>query len=151
MRPATGLPSPDDGATAVPAGLPPTFRVVRTDASRHMPRTDAALRAWGGELTLVPEHADEATLAQAVQGAELLLTCHARITRRVLEAAPRLKAVVKCGVGIDAIDIDAACALGAGCPPSRPGSAASCGAAPSASSGSAASGAAWRAARPPSA
>lgn len=88
--------------------LPERFKVVRTDAELQMPRTDAALQAWGGALHLLPDTTPEATLARAVADADLLLMCYARITRRVIEGATRLKAIVKYGVGIDAIDLDAA-------------------------------------------
>jgi D-3-phosphoglycerate dehydrogenase len=88
--------------------LPGRFKVVRTDAELQMPRTDAALQNWGGTLVLLPDATPEAALAQAVADADLLLMCYARITRRVIEGATRLKAIVKYGVGIDAIDLDAA-------------------------------------------
>lgn len=84
------------------------WKIVRTDRELQMPRTDAALRALGAELVLLPETTPEAELAQHVADADLLLMCYARITRRVIESATRLRAIVKYGVGIDAIDIDAA-------------------------------------------
>jgi D-3-phosphoglycerate dehydrogenase len=43
-----------------------------------------------------------------VAGADLLLMCYTPITARVIEAAPKLKGIVKYGVGVDAIDIKAA-------------------------------------------
>jgi D-3-phosphoglycerate dehydrogenase len=98
--------------TPRPAGLPAHFVVVRTDAPSRMPHTDAQLRAWGGTLHVLPDGVPEQMLLDAVRDADLLLTCYARITRSVIEAAPRLKAIVKYGVGIDAIDIDAARACG---------------------------------------
>ena len=69
-----------------------------------MPR----LRAAGGRLVVLPDGTPEEELAREVADADLLLMCYARISRRVIAAAPRLKAIVKYGVGIDAIDIDAA-------------------------------------------
>lgn len=88
--------------------LPRPFTVVRTDRELEMPRVDAQLRAWGGELVLLPDGTPEDELAAAVRDAELLLMCYARISERVIAAAPRLRAIVKYGVGIDAIDIAAA-------------------------------------------
>jgi D-3-phosphoglycerate dehydrogenase len=41
-------------------------------------------------------------------GAELLLTCYTPITARVIHSAQRLRGIVKYGVGIDAIDTEAA-------------------------------------------
>jgi len=47
-----------------------------------------------------------------VRETELLLMCYTPITARVIESAPKLKGIVKYGVGIDAIDIEAAKAKG---------------------------------------
>jgi D-3-phosphoglycerate dehydrogenase len=43
-----------------------------------------------------------------VRDADLLLMCYTPITAPVIDSAPRLKGIVKYGVGIDAIDIAAA-------------------------------------------
>ncbi len=93
---------------ARPGGLPSHFSVLRTDAELRMPRTDAVLRAWGGSLRVLPDGTPEDELVQAVADTDLLLMCYSRITRRVIDAAPRLRAIIKYGVGIDAIDLDAA-------------------------------------------
>ena len=45
---------------------------------------------------------------EAVADADLLLMCYTPVTARVIESAPKLKGIVKYGVGIDAIDIPAA-------------------------------------------
>jgi D-3-phosphoglycerate dehydrogenase len=89
-------------------GLPPRFKVVRTDRELEMGRVDDALRAAGGQLVLLPDGTPEEEIACEAADADLLLMCYARITRRILMGATRLRAVVKYGVGIDAIDIDAA-------------------------------------------
>lgn len=95
-----------------PAGLPGSFRVVRADAPHRMPLTDAALRHWGAQLVQVADGCSEADLIAAVAQADLLLVCYARVTEAVIAAAPRLKAIVKYGVGVDSIDIGAAMASG---------------------------------------
>lgn len=84
------------------------FKAVRTDRELEMAHTDATLRRWGGTLVVLPDGTPEDVLAREVADADLLLMCYARITRRVIEGAARLKAIVKYGVGIDAIDLDAA-------------------------------------------
>lgn len=83
-------------------------RIVRTDRELEMPRLDAALRAAGHELMLLPDGVSEDELAHAVHDAVLLLMCYSPVTARVVGSAPRLKGIVKYGVGIDAIDIEAA-------------------------------------------
>ncbi len=90
------------------ADRPTSFKVVRTDRELEMTRTDATLRAWGGALVVLPDGTPEALLAREVADADLLLMCYAPITRAMIAGATRLKAIVKYGVGIDAIDIDAA-------------------------------------------
>jgi D-3-phosphoglycerate dehydrogenase len=89
-------------------GVVPGFKVVRTDRELEMTRVDAALRAAGCTVVLLPDAAPEDLVAREVSDADLLLMCYARINRRTIEGASRLKAIVKYGVGIDAIDIEAA-------------------------------------------
>ncbi len=86
----------------------PTWKIVRTDAELHLPRVDAALRAAGAQLVLLPDGVTEAELTNEVSDADLLLMCYTPITAGIIRAATRLKAIVKYGVGIDAIDIRAA-------------------------------------------
>jgi len=88
------------------------WKVVRTDAELEVPRVDAELREAGARLVLLPGSVSEAELAREVTDADLLLMCYTPITAMVLATATRLKAIVKYGVGIDAIDIQAARAHG---------------------------------------
>lgn len=83
-------------------------RIVRTDRELEVPRVDSALRAAGHELVLLPGGVSEVELLRELREAELLLMCYTPVTRRAIEAAARLKGIVKYGVGIDAIDIAAA-------------------------------------------
>ena len=87
-------------------------RIVRADRELEVPRVDARLRAAGHELALLPEGVGEGELARELREAALLLICYTPVTARVLESAGRLKGIVKYGVGIDAIDIEAAKARG---------------------------------------
>ena len=82
--------------------------IVRTDRELEMPRLDAALRAAGHELVLLPDGVSEEELARELLEAELLLMCYTPVTARAIESAAKLRGIVKYGVGIDAIDIEAA-------------------------------------------
>jgi D-3-phosphoglycerate dehydrogenase len=84
------------------------IKIVRTDRELECPELDGALRASGAELVLLPESVSEPELVEAVRDADLLLMCYTPITARVIECATKLKAIIKYGVGIDAIDIEAA-------------------------------------------
>lgn len=84
------------------------MKAVRTDQELECPGIDAGLQARGVDLVTLPDGIAEADLMHAVADADLLLMCYTPITARVIEAAPKLKGIVKYGVGIDAIDIPAA-------------------------------------------
>ena len=87
------------------AGRP---KIVRTDAEIEAPRLDAALRARGARLVLLPGGVSEDELACETRDADIVLMCYTPVPARVINEAERLRAIVKYGVGIDAIDIDAA-------------------------------------------
>ncbi|MEP6607975.1 MAG: NAD(P)-dependent oxidoreductase [Burkholderiaceae bacterium] len=87
-------------------------KIVRTDRELELPHVDAALLAAGHELALLPDGVIEDELVHTLRDADLLLMCYTPVTARVIESAPRLKGIVKYGVGIDAIDIAAAQARG---------------------------------------
>lgn len=84
------------------------WKIVRTDRELEMTRVDKALRDAGAQLVVLPDAVTHERLAAEVADADLLLMCYAKIDRAVIERATRLHAIVKYGVGIDAIDIDAA-------------------------------------------
>lgn len=92
--------------------LPRSFKVVRTDRELEMPQVDARLREAGAQLVLLPDGTPEPVLAHEVADTDLLLMCYTPVTAAVIASATRLKAIVKYGVGIDAIDITAARARG---------------------------------------
>ncbi len=83
-------------------------KIVRTDSELECPIIDAALRETGADLVLLPDGVGEDDLTDAVRDADLLLMCYTPITARVIGEARALKGIVKYGVGIDAIDIEAA-------------------------------------------
>ncbi|TPJ38354.1 C-terminal binding protein [Mesorhizobium sp. B2-5-13] len=84
------------------------MKAVRTDRELECPGIDAGLRARGVELATLPDGIPEDDLIEAVADTDLLLMCYTPITARVIDAAPKLKGIVKYGVGVDAIDIPAA-------------------------------------------
>lgn len=88
------------------------MKIVRTDRELETPLVDARLREWGHQLVLLSDGISEAELCREVSDADLLLMCYTPITAKVIKAAPKLKGIVKYGVGIDAIDIPAAHARG---------------------------------------
>jgi D-3-phosphoglycerate dehydrogenase len=92
--------------------------ILRTDPDVHIAeRCLPELAQLGRVLTCADDN--EETIAGMVGEADLLLTCYAPITRRVIECAPRLKGIVKYGVGVDSIDLQAAAERGmvvANCP-----------------------------------
>ncbi len=83
-------------------------KIVRTDQELECPIIDKTLVERGHDLVLLPDGIDEDALIDAVREVEILLMCYTPITKNVIDAADNLKAIVKYGVGIDAIDIEAA-------------------------------------------
>ncbi len=83
-------------------------KIVRTDQELECPRIDEVLRARGAELVLLPDAVSEDRLTQETRDADLLLMCYTPVTARVIGEARKLKGIIKYGVGIDAIDIEAA-------------------------------------------
>ena len=84
------------------------IKIVRTDLELECPLVDQTFKSKGYELVLLPDNVDEETLLRETQEADLLLMCYRQISAEVIANATKLKGIVKYGVGIDAIDIDAA-------------------------------------------
>lgn len=84
------------------------IKIVRTDLELECPHLDKALRETGANLVLLPDDVSETELLNETRDADLILMCYTPISAKVIEQAARLKGIVKYGVGIDAIDIDAA-------------------------------------------
>lgn len=81
--------------------------VVRADRELQSPRIDAEIRARGVDLVLTPSDMSESAFIDVCRRADLILTCYQPVTAAVVDSAPDLRAVVKYGVGIDAIDLEA--------------------------------------------
>lgn len=84
------------------------IKIVRTDQELECPHVDQVLRAKDINLVLLPDNVDADWLLRETQDADLILMCYTPITARIINNARKLKGIVKYGVGIDAIDIDAA-------------------------------------------
>ena len=83
-------------------------KILRTDTEVRIGEGDLARLATLAEVVTPPAW-DEETLAAAAVGADLIVhSFFPTISARVIEASDNLKAIVKYGVGVDNIDIDAA-------------------------------------------
>jgi D-3-phosphoglycerate dehydrogenase len=77
----------------------------------HIHPAGEALLAQAGELVFpTPQNADG--ILHAIAGCDALVVRNTKITRAILEAAPRLRVVGRHGVGYDSVDIAAAGDLG---------------------------------------
>ena len=84
------------------------MKIIRTDMELEVPLVDKTLVEWGHDLVLLPDGISEDALCKELGDCCLLLMCYTPITEKVIASAPRLKGIVKYGVGIDAIEIPAA-------------------------------------------
>jgi len=83
------------------------MKIVRTDMELEIPLVDKTLVEWGHDLILLPDGISEEGLCKELEDCYLLLMCYTPITEKVINSAPRLKGIVKYGVGIDAIEFPA--------------------------------------------
>ena len=66
----------------------------------------------GNEVVLLEKYPGEDELVEAVADAEAMIVRSDKVTARVLDAAPKLKIVVRAGAGFDNVDLAAATAHG---------------------------------------
>lgn len=88
------------------------FRVMLTDYA--WPELDierSTLAAVDAELIVAPR-GDEETLIACAAGVDAILTCWAKVTERVIRAAPGCRIVSRLGIGLDNIDIPCCTSLG---------------------------------------
>ncbi|MFE1794563.1 phosphoglycerate dehydrogenase [Streptomyces sp. NPDC059517] len=90
--------------------------LITTDYLRPGDEVDDYLRAAGLETRHVPMvgQRDPEDLVAALDGIDAALVANEPLTAGVLARAPRLRVVVRTGVGYDSIDIEAARRLGVG-------------------------------------
>ena len=70
------------------------------------------LEEAGNEVVLLEKYAGEDELVAAVADVEAMIIRSDKVTARVLDAAPKLKIVVRAGAGLDNVDLAAATAHG---------------------------------------
>ena len=68
----------------------------------------AELERVGARQIVLPRLATEEEMIAQTQGADALIIMESDVTRRVMEASPNCKVVLRTGVGVDTIDIAAA-------------------------------------------
>jgi D-3-phosphoglycerate dehydrogenase len=88
------------------------FRVVVADqVADDLLVETAALESIGAEL-VVSDSPDEDALVAAVADADAVLVTYAKVSARVIEAAPRCRIVARYGIGYDNVDVEAASRAG---------------------------------------
>ncbi|MBR4596505.1 MAG: 3-phosphoglycerate dehydrogenase [Bacteroidales bacterium] len=70
------------------------------------------LKAAGHEVVKLEKYAEQSDLVAAASDAEALIIRSDKVTAEVLDAAPKLKIVVRAGAGFDNVDLEAATAHG---------------------------------------
>jgi D-3-phosphoglycerate dehydrogenase len=88
----------------------PPFRVLLTD--RAWPSLDLErdiLSQGNAELIEAPDDSEQ-TLIGLASDVDAIATCWAKVTSRVIEAAPKCRIIARLGIGLDNIDVQAATA-----------------------------------------
>jgi D-3-phosphoglycerate dehydrogenase / 2-oxoglutarate reductase len=88
--------------------------ILRTDTEVRFTEADFARLGAVAEMVTPPDYQEETLIRAAAEcDPDIISTSlFAPVTARVMAAAPRLKAVVKYGVGVDNIDVEEATRLG---------------------------------------
>ncbi|GAH67008.1 unnamed protein product [marine sediment metagenome] len=85
------------------------FKVVRVDRTSDLPVNEEAEELAKVNAEVVgAECTSEDEIIEVAKDADAILTVAAQITRRVTEALPKCRVIVRYGVGFDNIDVDAA-------------------------------------------
>ncbi len=86
------------------------FKVVRVDKMEdHFPVLEEAeeLTKVKAEV-VIADCTTESEIIEAAKDADAIITANGEITRRVMEASPKCRVIVRYGIGYDTIDVDAA-------------------------------------------
>lgn len=85
-----------------------TPRVLITDRAWPDSRLEQEILSEVGAEVYEASSDDEATLIEAARDADAIATCWAKVTRGVIDAAPRLKTIARLGIGLDNISVETA-------------------------------------------
>lgn len=89
-----------------------TFKVLVTDHAWPTLDVETAVLARADAELIVAESGESSELARLAKDADAILTCFAKVSREVLDAAPNCRTVARYGVGVDNIDVAHATRLG---------------------------------------
>ena len=88
--------------------MPSQYKVLITDyVWPNLDPEERVLGPLGAELVPSPSGREE-ELAALAADADAIMTCFAKVTRKVIEAAPKCRIVARYGIGVDNIDIQCA-------------------------------------------
>jgi D-3-phosphoglycerate dehydrogenase len=86
----------------------PKPKILMSEPLPHLEEDVKTLSAYAD--VKVASSYTEAELCKEITDADLLMIVYAKVTSRVIESAPKLRGIVRCGIGLDNIDIKAATA-----------------------------------------
>jgi D-3-phosphoglycerate dehydrogenase len=88
--------------------MAPRLVVALDDGYASYDQEQALLAEAGARFEVKPCRADAASAARFVRGADVVLVRESPVPRAVIDAMDRCKAVIRYGIGVDAIDVAAA-------------------------------------------
>ncbi|HEU0201607.1 MAG TPA: C-terminal binding protein, partial [Burkholderiaceae bacterium] len=89
--------------------MPAAYRVVVIDGGYDRYDTERRILApLGADVVVDPCEGDAARVAVAIADADAVLVRESPVRRDAIERAPRLRAIVRYGIGVDNVDLEAA-------------------------------------------
>jgi D-3-phosphoglycerate dehydrogenase len=83
------------------------MKILLTDAPWGAPSIEEAIYGDAGHQLIAAKSSEEEQLVELARGCQVITTCWAPVTAKVMEAAaPTLRHVARYGVGLDNIDLD---------------------------------------------
>jgi D-3-phosphoglycerate dehydrogenase / 2-oxoglutarate reductase len=89
-----------------------TGRIVITDAGAMLEATVATLGAAGASYEILPDGLDHGTVVARSADADVLIVTYVPFRKPAIRTLRRVGLMVRCGVGVDTIDVEAATAQG---------------------------------------